>query len=661
LVTRASSKGDTVEIQLPQARIDYSLRKILSRCAAAALFIVVVSGAVETVGWAVDISWIKHPIAHQPSMPPGAAILFFVSSVGLLIMQRLKGRLSSIFGLSLACLVGIAGGVTFLEHTLEKDWQLAYTLYQQGDSTPLTFPGPMQPDTSLSFFILGICLMLFTFRQKLGYRPMQLLALLMQLPHIFIFMCKICGLDDLCAFFGCIKLSAVTSLTFVVYCFGLLFLDASQGLTNIIVRDTTGGKFVRRICSGALAVCAVVPFLAYAVRMGESNKLFDETIASGGTALIGVLIVVAFVGWFFSRYDVIESQKIQADVNEQRVRAIINGVPVGLVSLARSGVIEFINPAAAAMFHIDPLAGIGKHISDFFVAPKNLEALEFWVQLQDKPKGFVSELTAKTTEGTQFPAEFSLADFEMPDGPRFLASILDVTSRYEIQQLRQAFVAMVSHELRTPLTSIGGFLNLLAMGAYGNVGEKVTKSAGSAEKSVKRLMNLINDLLDLEQLESGTISLSLGLCELATIIEDTCNSVNVFAASRSVTLRMPEQCAFECTGDANRIVQVLVNLISNAVKFSPADSTVDVEVEELDHWLKFKVVDRGRGVPARFRESIFERFQQVEAADTRKKGGTGLGLAICKAIIEQHGGSIGVDSVEGEGSTFWFTLPYEKE
>jgi signal transduction histidine kinase len=174
-------------------------------------------------------------------------------------------------------------------------------------------------------------------------------------------------------------------------------------------------------------------------------------------------------------------------------------------------------------------------------------------------------------------------------------------------------------------------------------------------------MSLINDLLDLEKLESGTILISFAPCDLAAIFADSFNAVKVFAQERSVTVRMPERCQVECTADANRIVQVLVNLISNAVKFSPPDSTVSVEFEEMEKWLKIKVIDQGRGIPPRFREAIFERFQQVEAADAQKKGGTGLGLAICKAIVEQHGGTIGVDSVEGEGSTFWFTLPYESD
>jgi len=109
--------------------------------------------------------------------------------------------------------------------------------------------------------------------------------------------------------------------------------------------------------------------------------------------------------------------------------------------------------------------------------------------------------------------------------------------------------------------------------------------------------------------------------------------------------------------DSARLVQVLVNLLSNAIKFSPAGSVVHVSVNDTADWLELRVADQGRGIPLSQKESIFEKFKQVEAADSKEKGGTGLGLPICKKIIEQHGGTIGVDSKEGKGSTFWFRIP----
>jgi signal transduction histidine kinase len=109
--------------------------------------------------------------------------------------------------------------------------------------------------------------------------------------------------------------------------------------------------------------------------------------------------------------------------------------------------------------------------------------------------------------------------------------------------------------------------------------------------------------------------------------------------------------------DGDRLVQVIVNLMSNACKFSPKGATVTVRVDEIPNWIEVKVIDRGRGIPAKFKNLLFQRFQQVEASDAKRKGGTGLGLAICKGIIEAHGGTIGVESEEGKGSVFWFRIP----
>lgn len=232
-----------------------------------------------------------------------------------------------------------------------------------------------------------------------------------------------------------------------------------------------------------------------------------------------------------------------------------------------------------------------------------------------------------------------------------MADALDQAARR-----KKELVAMVSHDLRTPLTSLRGFLELLTMGALGDVAEGARDRARRAQNSVERLIALINDLLDLEKMESGTIQLTASRLKAETLIERAVESVSQFADEHDVTIVAPVTEA-SLNADGDRLVQVLVNLLSNAVKFSPPDSTVTVSVEELPGWIEFRVKDEGRGVPAAFQEAIFERFQQVEAADARAKGGTGLGLPICKAIVEQHGGTIGVDSQEGKGSEFWFRLP----
>jgi hypothetical protein len=213
----------------------------------------------------------------------------------------------------------------------------------------------------------------------------------------------------------------------------------------------------------------------------------------------------------------------------------------------------------------------------------------------------------------------------------------------------------VSHELRTPLTSIRGSLGLLASGAVGALSDEVVEVVAIAERNAIRLMALINDILDLERLETGKIELQFAQVPVESILHRAMESLATFGQKHGVTVEAPEVSSM-IWADADRIVQVLVNLLSNAVKFSPPGGVVTIGVGLRGSWVEFRVTDHGRGVPVAHRRAIFERFRQVETSDAREKGGSGLGLAICKSIVEQHGGTIGVESEEGAGSSFWFRV-----
>jgi signal transduction histidine kinase len=234
----------------------------------------------------------------------------------------------------------------------------------------------------------------------------------------------------------------------------------------------------------------------------------------------------------------------------------------------------------------------------------------------------------------------------------------DITERKNIERMKQEFVAMVSHDLRTPLTSIQGFLTLLETGMYGELNEGGAQNLSIAESNISRLIALINDLLDIEKMESGKLQMDLRECPLSEVFDRSVGGVVGFAEQQQIKLAMGDT-NLVALADRDRLVQVLINLISNAIKFSPKDSLVRVEAVQIDDFVEVRVADKGRGVPPEYRDVIFERFQQVKSTDATKKGGSGLGLAICKAIVEGHGGTIGVISEEGKGSTFWFRVPLQ--
>jgi signal transduction histidine kinase len=232
---------------------------------------------------------------------------------------------------------------------------------------------------------------------------------------------------------------------------------------------------------------------------------------------------------------------------------------------------------------------------------------------------------------------------------------LTVERLKEVERLNNGFLSTASHELRTPLTSIRGSLGLLASGVVGALSDEAVQVVAIAERNAVRLMALINDILDLERLETGTIELRFAEVPVGSILRRAMESLPAFGHPHGITVEAPEVSSM-IWADADRIVQVVVNLLSNAVKFSLPGGVVTIGVGLRDSWVEFRITDRGRGVPIADRRAIFERFRQVEMSDAREKGGTGLGLAICKSIVEQHGGTIGVESEEGNGSTFWFRV-----
>ncbi|HEY2930662.1 MAG TPA: PAS domain S-box protein [Acidobacteriota bacterium] len=342
--------------------------------------------------------------------------------------------------------------------------------------------------------------------------------------------------------------------------------------------------------------------------------------------------------------------------SEMRTRSVIEHMLEGLITLNEEGIIESMNSAAEHMFGYKSEELVSKHLKTLLFEPNNLSDRDFTKSVIDKALGRVSEWEARRKDERTFPIELVLSEFHVPEGRRFVGNIRDVSERREVDRLKREFVSTVSHELRTPLTSIRGSLSLLAGGALGRLPEEAAEVVALAERNTIRLITLINDILDLERLESGKLEMHFDTIPLETVLRRSAEAVHAFADQEGITLEIPSSPS-KVFGDGDRLVQVLVNLLSNGIKFSPKSSRVSIAVHESTAWVEIRVTDRGRGIPASHKRVIFERFRQVEASDSRQKGGTGLGLAICKAIVEQHGGTIGVDSEEGGGSTFWIRIP----
>ena len=235
--------------------------------------------------------------------------------------------------------------------------------------------------------------------------------------------------------------------------------------------------------------------------------------------------------------------------------------------------------------------------------------------------------------------------------------ITDITQRKHLEQMKNEFVSTVSHELRTPLTSIAGSLGLINGEALGPVPNAMREMLSIAQSNSQRLRQLIDDLLDMDKLLAGKMSFIPQLLDIDSFLAECVTSLKGFARQHDVQLSYTGGPVAQVTADPMRLQQVLSNLLSNALKFSPAGSQVLLSAQALGGQIRILVVDQGPGVPAEFVDRLFEKFSQADASDRRQKGGTGLGLAISKELMERMGGCIGFYPRPGGGSVFWVELP----
>jgi PAS domain S-box-containing protein len=347
----------------------------------------------------------------------------------------------------------------------------------------------------------------------------------------------------------------------------------------------------------------------------------------------------------------------EARANEQarteEIMHILRSMPVGLVIADVNGKLLQCNERFETM--------VGKSIE--FLMESQISLL---VSVNGQPAGDFHSLLQvhKTTEidvlgadGSSTPAHLSTSAIQSSSGTRYLLAFLDVTQKREFERSRQSFVAMVTNELRVPLKQLHEFFAALKQNRHGDVLGQVFEHAELGEASTVRMLRLINDLLDVESVSDGTLVLSKSTASLSHLVAVSIAETAELARVQEISL-VHEGDEFDVVVDQDRFVQVLINLISNAIKFSPRGSTVILDTKRLASGeSQIRVIDHGRGIPLPMQGAIFEKFRQVTGDDARRGRGTGLGLPICKAIVEKHGGAITLESQPGKGSTFNIELP----
>jgi PAS domain S-box-containing protein len=340
---------------------------------------------------------------------------------------------------------------------------------------------------------------------------------------------------------------------------------------------------------------------------------------------------------------------------------LLDTIEDGICATDRNGLTGLVNPAAGRLLGALATEFIGLPLHDLLHGkmPGGCNGDCALQRAIARNASTSTEITVYRQDGSSFPAEFSLTP--ILDQGRFSGSVLsfrDISQRFALDRMKDEFVSTVSHELRTPLTSIRGALGLLSAGLLGNVSDKAANLLRIALSNSDRLVRLINDILDLERIQSGREPLNFRPAQINEIVRAAIDGMQPVADAAEIQL-IHDGNDVQVAADPDRLLQVVTNLLSNAVKFSPQGSTVAVTLREDPHGITLSVIDQGRGIPADKLDTIFDRFQQVDASDSRQKGGSGLGLAICRTIVKQHGGHIWAERNPVRGSTFRVTLPYQ--
>ncbi|WP_240310622.1 ATP-binding protein [Pseudosulfitobacter sp. DSM 107133] len=241
---------------------------------------------------------------------------------------------------------------------------------------------------------------------------------------------------------------------------------------------------------------------------------------------------------------------------------------------------------------------------------------------------------------------------------RFLIVLNDISARLEQERRQGEFISTVSHELRSPLTSIKGAMGLMLSNATGDLPGKAISLLEIAHRNADRLVLILNDILDLEKISAGKLEFTLDDVDLSDLVRETQQANATIGQRFAIKMEIEGADApMPVTTDPNRVMQVLNNLVSNACKFSKAGDTVAIRIRDEGEHIRISVRDQGQGIPLEDQHKIFEKFADLANSSRATKGGTGLGLSICKAIVQNLGGTIGFNSQEGVGTTFYFVLP----
>lgn len=440
---------------------------------------------------------------------------------------------------------------------------------------------------------------------------------------------------------------------------GVIYLEASLESVYLQLQNIN-----QIFLQGSLITIAVSLVLAFFVARAITKPLIEmrqqaQTMARGDYSqkvnVYGTDEISHLAETFNDLNDRLRHSTAAVEKEQQKLRSVLANMSEGVIATDGEGEVTLMNEAAGRLIGRDPNKLIGKFLLDF------IEFDDHIVDINELQKsGSIIIDMSKDEELFLLRATFSTVYDEQHQVTGLITVLNDVTEDEKMERERREFVSNVSHELRTPLTTMRSYLEALSDGAWKD--ENIAPNFLSVtQNETERMIRLVNDLLQLSRMDNKEYALSRRQTDFIDYFHQVIDRFEMNTRDDIILKREIPRAVLYVWLDADKMTQVLDNIISNAIKYSPEGGTITCKVEQQMNRrqpeLLISIEDEGLGIPYDKQDKIFERFYRSDRARTRKLGGSGLGLAITKELVEAHYGRIWVESIEGEGTTIFFTLP----
>lgn len=650
-------------------RVTTGPQSVAALIAAASGASVAVLGGLVIAGWLTVAVALIQVLPGFPPMQYNTALGFMICGAALLT-AALDLRRPTVWLGGLALVIGFA---TCFEYVVRSDLGIDDLLIETYVFTGVANPGRMAPNSALALMLGGLALLLLAWRPS--RRNWQLWPALLGAIVVAVGTAALVGYAaDIPRAYGWAnfnRMAVHSAIGFTLLGGGIIGLSWNTALGE----SAEGPPWLPVIVGVAVATVSLCMWYA----MGDQPHMVSSGVAgSQGTIHPSVLLVAGFLSALLLGWSVRAGQtarrhacsleaancslmqemdtRMRAEETAHQLAAIVESSNDAIVGTTLNGLIQTWNPGAERLYGYPPSEAVGKHVSLVHAEPR--KEADLLKRIAQGERISQIETLNLTKDGRQIDVSMTVSPILDRAGVIVGASTIvrDIGDQKLLDRMKSDFVGTVSHELRTPLSAIKGFLELVADGEAGPVNQTQREFLDIAVRNSERLAALINDLLDMSRIESRQLRLKSELLDLGAVLADVVATFRYEAHSKGLELRQEVPELPPVRGDSARLIQVFGNLISNAIKYTPAGQ-IGITAIARDGMVEVAVSDSGIGMTAEEQARLFTKFFRGSNPVVNESRGTGLGLVIAKAILEAHQGRITAESQVGEGTCFRVTLP----